>query len=787
MKINGLYAATWCEEGRKPIIYLFCRDTNRVKSIVRIDDFKPYFYIDNSEIAKIYNHSDIIYKERCEKRTLMGGKEVTRVYIRTPRSIGVRDRFDTTYESDVLFVSRFLIDKVDECISGDYNVLYLDIETTTKGGFPRWQEPTEQITSVTFNSSYSKKYYTFLLLPPRYEAKDISCDGNILRVYRNEKEMLIDVFDTIEMLDIDIITAWNVGFDIPYLVSRARVLKIYVDRIAFNNIPIRIEEVEESSESKFKNRKEVNINIVGRVVLDLLSAYKKLSLGELPSYSLEFVAQKELGRGKQKERLLDVYKAWLEDPYRVAEYNRNDVELIRAINERVGVVNFYDEIKNMSMLPNINDTMAFSRVIDNIILKKFKDEYVFPKKVYDREKHKVGGGFVREVEQGLYDHVAVYDFNSMYPSIILSFNLGAETIADEGEYDYIINNVRWSTKQKSIASQILEELLEWKKMYRKRLEETVNNPDLYRVYSAKYVASKFLINAVYGVHAYRSFRLYDYRVSDTITYIGREISKSISENLNKTGEYEVIYNDTDSAMVKFKEFNLEEMKKVELLLNTYAEQKINELSGGKAKCVMSIELEKVFEKLMMSSKKHYVGRVCWERGTLVNPAKTTYVGVDIRRNNIPSLLKEMLKEYIQRVFECKGDKEILENFIKTQVVKIEICSDLEAFMTPTKIEKEYKKDLPQKRAADYANKTWKLNFKPGSKFYSLYVNREDTDIIGFDYIERVKGKYEEVINKIKYTEMYIKKTQLLYSIGEERERCLLGKKPKRQKKEKLLV
>jgi len=393
-----------------------------------------------------------------------------------------------------------------------------------------------------------------------------------------------------------------------------------------------------------------------------------------------------------------------------------------------------------------------------LLLLKFKDKYVFPTKI-KHNRHSIGGGYVREPPRGLFNYVAVFDYHAMYPSIIKTFNLSRETIDNEN-YDFIINNVGWSLKRKSVLSVILDDLIKWRKYYKEQLKKYKPNTPEYNLYFTKQFACKFLVNTVYGVNAFPSFRLYEPRVADTITYIGRFINKTVGSMLENETGFKVIAGDTDSLFVWINKDDVETAKKIAVLLNKYTEKVVNKLSKGKVENFIKIDLEEIFDKVLFCAKKRYIGRIYYTDGQYVKEPYYKFVGVDIKRNNIPPLIKEGLKEFVDVLFN-RGDviKTILD-----YIRKIYYSQRIEDFMTPTKIEKEYKVNVPQQRAANFANKKWNLGFGPGRKFYSVYVKGvQGYDIIGFDNPKRVKD-YIIYIDKDKYIKMFIDKVKLLYDV-----------------------
>jgi DNA polymerase I len=222
-----------------------------------------------------------------------------KIYIKKPTDIyDVRDRF-THHEADVHFNTRFLIDtKIKSGVSFPQSVCkytdlkpmdlnfparvnIIDIECSDQSGFP--DSSKDPILCITCYDSFEKHYTTFIIQtkPIDMTPRENGCfnpDIHDVMVYPDEKSLLIDFCEYIKEIDPDILTGWNYsGFDMPYIFGRMDKLGIAREHL-----------------SRLRGNSQ-RMEIRGRQIFDLLAGYKRMHLGEKPSYRLDAIAQDELG------------------------------------------------------------------------------------------------------------------------------------------------------------------------------------------------------------------------------------------------------------------------------------------------------------------------------------------------------------------------------------------------------------------------------------------------------------------------------------------------------------
>lgn len=745
----------------KPIIYIFSREGNE-KKVYTIESYKPYFFVNNPSVK----HSSIVYQE-CDRLSIDGDKLWKVIYSNPKDTYTFRDYYDKTYEADIEYVRKWIIDnyKTEDFTDFKYRKMYIDIETTTRNGFPDWENPQESISMTTIYDNYEDKYFLLVLL----RDKDIASGMKDYQIMRNENtyefgfcnevDFLCKLVEIWKSINPDVVTGWNVGFDLSYIFSRCEELGVLYESIGYDG------------ELVVKGDKEEEIYIRGTIVIDMLKAYKNITFKELPSYSLAHVTSVELTKEEAKEPVLNIDELREKDIEKLKQYNLKDVEVLLKLDTKIGFVEYYEEIRKIAGVPDINYARIASKVIDTLMLRHFS-QYVFPTKKYDPDQKRVGGGYVKVPAKGLHNWVVVYDFSAMYPSIMRTFNLSYDTY-NENDYSYITNEDSnnyigyWNLKKEGIAPQLVTILMDIRKKYKQERDKYPVNSSMWKVYDIKQYAMKAPINAFYGVHLYPGFRMYKPVVGATITYLGRELNKYIQKRIKQDFNIVTLYADTDSFFIEVGKYDKELIDKIEEKINNvYTNEFVQNITSGTVtNHYLKVEVAYIFRTCLLVEKRRYVGLLYWKDGKFMKESDDdswVYKGVDLKRSNTPKIIKEGLSKFLKILF-MMGDERVVEEIVRGHLETIRKSEDISEFMIPIKITKKYKSNLPQKRAADFANEHYGLNLKPGSKFYGVYTNLKKSDIIGFDIPERVSD-YSKNINRERYSKMFIEKIQLLYDL-----------------------
>lgn len=297
-------------------------------------------------------------------------------------------------------------------------IINFDIECPDSESFPEPDRADTEIISIAM--SYNDRYYVFGLnnyVSKESNVKFIKCSC--------EKELLIKFLRLWKLISPDIVTGWNIiGFDIPYIINRmTRILDF--------------DTVKELSPFNYINQIEINLNsqqistfdIYGIEILDYLHLYKKFTFKKLENYRLDTVAFAELGSRKidysEFGSLRDLY---LQDYEKFIDYNIKDVGLVNQLENKLRLI---EMIVTTAYDAKINFSEVFFQVKiwENIIYSKLiKNNIVFPAKKRHNKNTQFRGAYVKESQVGMFDWIASYDVNSLYPSLLVQYNISPETL-----------------------------------------------------------------------------------------------------------------------------------------------------------------------------------------------------------------------------------------------------------------------------------------------------------------------------------------------------------------------
>jgi len=418
--------------GEYPVVHLFGRTPDGTAEHVRVLGFEPYFYAPTASLDDDDLDRDVITRTEAGYESIRG-EDLTKICTKTPRDVGqIRDEFDH-FEADILFPNRLLIDKDigsgvrvpvrrlesgsiqiphDEIeavdVSADLRVNTFDIEVDDRSGFP--EDGEEPIICLTSHDSRHDEYVAWLYDAPEgdgtapdglddYEGLD-ELDAEV-RTFDTEAAMLDAFLSYIEDTDPDVLTGWNFeDFDAPYFIDRLEEVgrRPDVDR---DLNPDRLSRVGEVWRSDWGGP-----TIKGRVVFDLLYAYKRTQFTELESYRLDAVGEQELGAGKERYTG-DIGDLWEDDPERLLEYNLRDVELCVELDRKRDIISFWDEVRTFVGC-KLEDAPTPGDAVDVYVLHKVHGNFALPSKGRaDAEDYE--GGAVFDPITGIKENVSVLD------------------------------------------------------------------------------------------------------------------------------------------------------------------------------------------------------------------------------------------------------------------------------------------------------------------------------------------------------------------------------------------
>ncbi|WP_181686479.1 DNA-directed DNA polymerase [Halorhabdus salina] len=792
-----------------PVLHVFGRTSDHELEHIRVYEFKPYFYapaasVDEDRLASYDAITGWEYTDDDGNAyESIRGEELMRIFGRTPRDVGqIRDDFDH-YEADILFPNRLLIDKDitsgvrvparrtddgsirvphDEIEAVDYDaearVNTFDIEVEDRSGFP--EDGEEPIICLTSHDSYRDEYVVWLydspvgIDPPEaldgYEPLEDDFEADV-RVFDEEEAMLGAFLDYIEETNPDLLTGWNFGdFDAPYFIDRLDVL----DARAEENLDMnRLSRVNEVWRSDWQGP-----DIKGRVVFDLLRAYKRTQFTELDSYRLEDVGQAELGAGKETYTG-DIGTLWEENPERLLEYNLRDVELCVELDRKQDIIAFFEEVASFVGC-KLEDAPTPGDAVDMYVLHKAFGNFVLPSKGTVESGEEFEGGAVFEPISGIKEMVSVHDLKSLYPMCMVTINASPETKVDPETYDGETfrapdpSGQHFRKEPDGIVREMVEELLSEREEKKSLRNDHEPGTEAYELYDRQQGAVKVIMNSLYGVSGWDRFRLYDKDNAAAVTATGRSVIEYTESAVNDLG-YEVTYGDTDSVMISMEDDMsvadaIDRSFEIEEAINaSYDEFARETLQADEHR--FQIEFEKLYRRFFQAGKKkRYAGHIVWKEGKDVDDIDIT--GFEYQRSDIAPITKRVQKEVLDLIV-TEGDVDAVTEYLHDVIEDFQAGNvNMEDVGIPGGIGKRldnYDTDTAQVRGAKYANELLGTNFDRGSKPKRLYLKKvhpeyfrriedergldpsrdliygefkRDPDVICFDVAEQIPEEFE---------------------------------------------
>ena len=739
----------------EPVVELFCRNDAGERRRVDVHDYYPHFYITEEEFA---SKKDDLMKERTIRyievderllteqeqmngsirakeeppRETLEGDDLVRIYTVSPADVGdLRDQFDDHFEADVFFTNRFLIDSeiklglsvpsgerdvsfedIEVLEAGDEpdvrpRMLTVDIEVWSGGEFPDTQDPDKPVTAITAHDTYDDEYFVGALHPdaveqgeghswpdePDWEGPDGMDDDELhVNVYYQEGELLSDFNQFVVDKDPDLMTGWNSsrndigsGFDYPYIINRCDRLNDWtIQDLAYDN-----------GGAFVTSRGTPNIG--GREMFDMLQAYKKTQIHEKRSYALGYIADEELGYGKEDIESLD--DGWLHEPVDFIRYNIRDTEAVVKIEEAKGVLDMYDHIRSITGATYSEIADSNIGIIDLLFLRSAKEKgFALPTSERPEVQH-YWGAYVFDPVPGKHKNVVYPDLSSLYPNLFRDMNASPETIIGdeaalrESEYskddchtiyvDPRDEDVKKSADeperktlyvlkpdvQESFVREIVQDLIDMKYEYKK--------PE----YGAEaYSAVKRITNSVYGVMgdsvSYgKGFRLFDWRIAEAITLAGRDVIKhtaDVFEDRVKSQGYpeaKIIAGDTDSCvcevpdadgMQETLDASHEAAEYVDMTYDNFMAERFNMDSNN-----MAVEIESYSESaLFMDAKKRYAQWVRWDEGDEVDEVE--YKGFELVRSDSSSITAEVQRGVLDRILKEESPHDAVSEYLEAE-------------------------------------------------------------------------------------------------------------------------
>ena len=701
------------------------------------------------------NYSPKLYlptKEQSKFKTLDGTNLKPKQFDTISKAKHFYSEYSTIPEYKIFGMNRynyqFIGDEYKDEIrwNKDYiKIFTLDIETTCEDGFPDPDTAKETIICITVKNHSNKQILTW------GTGDFISKKTNVTYVKcQNEKHMLLEFLKFWCKNHPDIVTGWNVKFfDIPYVMNRMRFI--------FDN-----DTINKMSPWNYVNADRIQLgkknqqywNILGVSVLDYFDLYKKFTYVRQESYRLNYIAKVELGESKLDNPYETFKDFYTKDYQKFVEYNIQDVELVDKLEDKMKLIEL---CLTMAYEAKVNYTDVYSQVrcwdtiIYNHLLKK--NIIIPPREDHDKDTQ-YEGAYVKDPQLGLHNWIVSFDLNSLYPHLIMQYNLSPETLVgvqpkNMGVENYLNEkfNLQWARdKNVTVAPNgsmyrrdkqgFLPELME--KMYGDRVvfkkktieakkefqktKDPIYKNEISRCNNIQ-MAKKIALNSAYGAIGNQYFRYFDVRIAEAITlggqlsirWVERDVNKFMNKLLNTDNVNYVVASDTDSIYLKLDKLVEKVCKdkspqQITDFINKAAEDKIQKVIDDSfnnlAKYVnayqqkMIMKREAIANKAIWVAKKRYMMNVFDEEGIRFDIPKLKIMGVEAVKSSTPEVCRGKIKDAIRVIMNDSEDalikfvadfKEVFKTLSPEEVAFPRSCNYIDKYVDPNSI---YKKGTP---------------------------------------------------------------------------------------------
>ena len=811
---------------------IFCRDRNNSRAVVKVYNLPIYFYINESERMESEDAKSVVNQNYGYFS--LYGVPLRKVRVRKISDMRRLGKLYSGYESDVKWDKKMLWDlkitdmfleengrvySLDprfnalndvELIATEDNVSSSTIVASqdTKDRVSKAMDELESINNIKNKDSiepFAVRSCVFDIEVIVKSKKDLMTkEGEIVCVclhdsytgvvssFRNEgseRKLLLDVLDYFRNHEFDIISGWNVKFDMGWIIERAELYDIDLT-LYFSGGQTMISKYTDNS-----GRYAEKFYIGGRELVDAMSLYikKTATTEKLSSYSLKAVNLVEGGEDYE-DFGARVKEMWAKDPDTVVKYCEKDVlATVNIVNKKdlfggaLTICKFYG--------CSFGETMTNSLVIESMMF-LLKKNRVLPNIRRDLEKAEIVGAKVLKSAYGLHSGVGILDAASLYPSIIQGLNISPECIRssaefDSGEFkdkiiDVPVNDKKiFMLKKEHKLGLVTETIMEMRKLretIRSKRMQCVRDNDLAGVKLAnnEEKVAKGVLASVYGVMGFSGFRLFNEDCANMITAVARGMIKTIVDDF-KDPKCEVIYGDTDSVFIKMPnaEYGFEVKDAVNELTLNYVkkfgvDEKVIDMNYEKYfRWIMfnkkaSPKLKsKIYKKDMGTAKKKYIGFISHVQDgarSLKEVNDLYYRGFELRRSDSAKVLKVVMKEFFQLMMDGDYMKSI--KYLKS--IKDEFSGyDKDYIAMPRSVNVEDAND-PWANGKRYSEKYLKFEFDEDTMPKLLYVNENagfpNTDVIcyqdkhvipdGFKidynmmYEKLIKKKFEPIVESL---------------------------------------
>jgi DNA polymerase elongation subunit (family B) len=671
------------EEEFQPTLYVTSKKQSKYKTLdgLSVEPIQPGKISDCKEFLKKY--------ENVEGFTVYGNDNYKAQYI------------SETYPEDEI---KFDIKKI--------RLVTIDIEVASENGFPNVFDCAEELLAITLQNYATKNIICFASRPYINTRKDV-----VYVECRDEIDLIQHFLAFWERETPDVITGWNCElYDIPYIAGR-------IDRILGEKEARRLSPWGNirRRELVIKGREQISYEVAGVSIIDYLDLYKKFTYKAQESYRLDHIANVELGQKKLDHSEFETFKDfYTKDWQKFIDYNIRDVELVDQLEDKMKLIELCFTMAYDAKI-NFNDVFFQVRTWDAIIYNYLKKRnIVIPPKDRSEKSDKFAGAYVKEPIPGMYDYVVSFDLNSLYPHLIMQYNISPETLLDErhpsatvdkilqrqvdlekySDYAVCPNGAMYRKDVRGFLPELMEKMYNDRVIFKKKMLEAkqqyekTKTKELEREISRCnniQMAKKISLNSAYGAIGNQYFRYYKLANAEAITMSGQVSIRWIEGKMNsylnkilKTNDVDyVIASDTDSiylnlgpfveTVYKGREKTTEEIvgfldKVCKMEFEKYIESSYQELADyvNAYDQKMQMKRENIADRGIWTAKKRYILNVWDSEGVRYDEPKLKIMGLEAVKSSTPAPCRQKIKDALKIVMTKTEDEMIafIDNFRK---------------------------------------------------------------------------------------------------------------------------
>ena len=659
------------------------------KNGVRFTDsvsFKPSLYIKSDKDTKYKTLTGTPVK-RMIFDSLYDCREFLKQY---------EDLNDAPIYGNTDFVTQYLLETYEEEVTYDLSkikIAYFDIESETESGFPDLRNPNEKINIIGVRISGVNYAIT---------CKQVDIPDCKLVLCSSEKEIIEKFFELLRKEDIDVITGWNVKlFDIPYIIGRAKLF--FEDKEIQSWMPFNLLKERETNIGGTDYRL---FEMPGYTILDYMDLYKKFSGTSQESYALNFIAKAELDAQKLDYSDYGSLKEfYTKDFQKFAEYNIQDVQLVEQLDNKLKLIDLAVSIAYEAKIPY--DVVFFATRIWGTICCDYllHRNIISPIQTTYAKDDQFVGAYVKDVTPGLYKNIVSFDATSLYPSIIMGWNISPETCVKRDNSlnadDFLrskrkqipdlitdamtqnaclaCNGSMFSNNVRGFIPILIERTFNQRKDAKSKMldlekeyESSKDSALLPRIAALKIRQSvkKILANSLYGCLGNPAFIYSSPELATAVTVTGQVIIRSAENAMNsyirkltkKNNKDYVLAVDTDSVYINLDDVVTQIQSKTNVtdittFVDTICEKNIQpELTKEMDLLTKTLNCSdnKIFFKReaiasagMFIAKKRYALLVQDLEGIRFEEPKLKIMGLETARSSTPAIVRKKLKECIR--------------------------------------------------------------------------------------------------------------------------------------------